>query len=303
MHTYYFVPPPSIKPIFTAIALFCLAFGAGHWVHGLSLGPILVCVGFGLLFITMAFWFFKVIKENRLGCYNEKVNHSFIYGMKWFIFSEVCFFGLFFGAYFYFRLITLPMLGGTEFNYMTHILLWPNFLNEWPSLLAPAPQFYDQIRQAMTAFDFSAISGGITHFIFNNLALVNTLILITSSFIYHFSEMALKKNHRKLLIFGLILTVLLGLSFLTLQVHEYIHAYTHQNLTLNSAIYGSTFFLMTGFHGLHVTIGTIIIFFILLRCMRGHFTPNDHFGVNAAGWYWHFVDVVWIALFLIVYWW
>jgi len=131
---------------------------------------------------------------------------------------------------------------------------------------------------------------------------VNTLILLSSGVTVTWAHWGLKKNNRGQLILGLLLTVLLGVTFLGLQAYEYGHAYSEMNLKLTSGAYGATFFMLTGFHGLHVTLGTIMLIVILFRSIAGHFTPDRHFAFEGVSWYWHFVDVVWLLLFLLVYW-
>ena len=131
---------------------------------------------------------------------------------------------------------------------------------------------------------------------------LNTAILLTSGVTITIAHWGLLKNKRPQLILGLAATVALGVLFLYFQVEEYAHAMHDLNLTLASGIYGSTFYMLTGFHGAHVTLGTIMLFVILLRCIKGHFTPEHHFGFEAVAWYWHFVDVVWLGLFVFVYW-
>jgi len=130
---------------------------------------------------------------------------------------------------------------------------------------------------------------------------VNTLILLTSGFTVTMAHHALKKNQRPMLTAWLLATVALGFIFVYLQIEEYKEAYQHLGLTLGSGIYGSTFFMLTGFHGMHVTLGAIMLTVIAIRSMRGHFTPKNHFGFEAVAWYWHFVDVVWLGLFIFVY--
>ena len=129
----------------------------------------------------------------------------------------------------------------------------------------------------------------------------NTIILLTSSVTVHFAHTGLKNDKRGQFIGWLGLTVLLGCIFLVLQVEEYIEAYSHLGLTLSSGIYGSTFFILTGFHGFHVTLGTFMLLVQLIRAIRGHFSHHDCFGFEASSWYWHFVDVVWVGLFVFVY--
>jgi cytochrome c oxidase subunit 3 len=133
------------------------------------------------------------------------------------------------------------------------------------------------------------------------LPFYNTVILLTSSWTVHIAHIAIKEQQRTKLVLWLGITVLLGMVFLVLQVEEYIEAYDHMGLTLGSGIYGSTFFLLTGFHGFHVTLGTFILLVQFLRAVKGHFTAKDCFGFEAASWYWHFVDVVWVGLFIFVY--
>ena len=203
--------------------------------------------------------------------------------MSWFIFSEVCFFGAFFGALFYARIISVPWLAGAGTNLETHILLWPDFADTWPLFMTPGGDG----TEAMEAW---------------GLPFINTVILVTSSITLTFAHWALKKNQRIHLGLWLAVTVALGATFLTLQVVEYIHAYTELGLSLGAGIYGSTFFMLTGFHGAHVTMGTIMLTVMLVRCLKGHFTPENHFGFEATSWYWHFVDVVWLFLFTFVYW-
>ena len=133
------------------------------------------------------------------------------------------------------------------------------------------------------------------------LPLLNTAILLTSSFTITLAHHALKDGKRLKLIIGTALTVILGALFLYFQAHEYMEAYNELGLTLGSGIYGSTFFMLTGFHGLHVTLGTLMILIMLIRILKGHFTPEHHFAFEASAWYWHFVDVIWVGLFIFVY--
>jgi cytochrome c oxidase subunit 3 len=131
---------------------------------------------------------------------------------------------------------------------------------------------------------------------------INTAILLSSGVTITVAHHMLREGKRAGLIVFLAATWLLGVAFLFLQADEYIHAYTELGLRLDSGIYGSTFFMMTGFHGLHVTLGTIMLIVIWLRVLRGHFTAEHHFAFEATAWYWHFVDIVWLGLFVFVYW-
>ena len=193
------------------------------------------------------------------------------------------FFAAFFGALFYARQYSMSWLNGQGDGVMTNTLLWPGFASGWPS---NGPGDIGGTFQTIPAW---------------GLPLLNTLILLTSGVTVTIAHHALKAGHRKQLLVFLGLTVLLGATFLYFQAEEYIHAYTELNLTLGSGIYGSTFFMLTGFHGAHVTLGTIMLLVIWFRCLKGHFTGEDHFAFEAVAWYWHFVDVVWLGLFLFVY--
>jgi cytochrome c oxidase subunit 3 len=244
----------------------------------------MMMVGAVILIVMMFGWFGTVISESESGLYNEQVDHSFRWGMSWFIFSEVMFFAAFFGALFYARQYAVPWLGGEEGKLMTNELLWPNFTSAWPT---NGPGAVGGTFEPMNAWGLPAI---------------NTVILLSSGVTVTWAHWALKEGHRKQLIQGLLATVALGFLFVILQAVEYHHAYSEMNLTLGSGIYGSTFFMLTGFHGFHVTLGAIILTVILLRSLRGHFTPERHFAFEAAAWYWHFVDVVWLGLFIFVYW-
>lgn len=280
----YYVPDQSPWPLVGALGLFLLAAGAGLWIADLGgiAGPVVFAAGTLVMTVMLFGWFGNVIEESGAGLYSKQLDRSFRLGMSWFIFSEVMFFGAFFGALFYARMLAVPWLGGAGNNAMTNAVLWPDFTASWPLLSTP---------------------GGIetTAMGWFGLPLINTLILLTSSITAHLAHLALLDNKRSRLSQWLGLTVLLGLIFLTLQVWEYVHAYQDLGLRLDSGIYGNTFFLLTGFHGAHVTLGTMMLGIMWLRVRKGHFTPAQHFGFQASSWYWHFVDVVWLCLFIFVY--
>jgi cytochrome c oxidase subunit 3 len=251
----------------------------GPWVFALGL---LMLVG---LFIG---WFSVVIGENQRGLYNLQVDKSFRMGMMWFIFSEVMFFAAFFGALFYARQLSVPWLGGEGVKIFNRLLIWPGFENAWPTN-GPArvgPR-EDGSFEVIPAFGLPAI---------------NTAILLLSGVTITIAHHALKEGKRPMLNVWLAATFLLGFLFVGLQAEEYVHAYTELGLQLSTGIYGSTFFMLTGFHGFHVTIGAIMLVCIWLRTLKGHFTPQRHFAFEAVAWYWHFVDVVWLGLFVFVYW-
>jgi cytochrome c oxidase subunit 3 len=283
----YYFPHGSRLPFFGSASLFVMMAGAAATLNGASIGAWVLGAGFILLCALFFFWFGEVIKENQAGLYNEQVGRSFRMGMMWFIFSEVMFFAAFFGALFYARQLSVPWLGGDGAKAVSG-LLWPGFEAAWPSngpgALSPRE---DGSYEIMSAFGLPAI---------------NTALLLTSGLTLTIAHHAMKEGHRGLLKIFLALTFVLGFTFLGVQAYEYGHAYHELGLQLGTGIYGSTFFMLTGFHGLHVTVGAIMLVVIWLRCMKGHFTPRQHFAFEAVAWYWHFVDVVWLGLFIFVYW-
>ncbi|BAW00143.1 cytochrome c oxidase subunit 3 [Lysobacter enzymogenes] len=279
----YYVPHSSRWPFLGSIGLFTLMIGVASWLNEVSWGKPTFFVGVAMMIAVLFGWFGDVVRESVRGNYNKQVDVSFRMGMIWFIFSEVMFFAAFFGALFYARTLALPWLGGEGDGVMTNSLLWPEFSAAWPSA---GPGDVGGHFQTIPAW---------------GLPLLNTLILLTSGTTVTAAHHALKGGHRKALLIWLGLTVALGCLFLFFQAEEYIHAYTELNLTLGSGIYGSTFFMLTGFHGLHVTLGTIMLAIIWFRCLKGHFDKDNHFAFEAVAWYWHFVDVVWLGLFLFVY--
>ena len=274
----YFIPNPSRWPIFGSLALLSMAFGAALWMNDATWGKFLLIFGVCTLFYMMFGWFGVVAHESESGSYNKQVDMSFRWGMSWFIFSEVMFFAAFFGALFYMRVLSVPWLGDLD-----HKLLWPDFTAQWPTA---GPGFAEKFTP-MAAWGVPAI---------------NTLILLTSGVTVTIAHWGLLKNNRTQLIVGLILTIALGMTFLFLQATEYHEAYTELNLRLSTGAYGASFFMLTGFHGFHVTVGTLMLITILGRSIAGHFTAEHHFGFEGVAWYWHFVDVVWLLLFILVYW-
>ncbi len=278
----YYLPQPSHWPIVGSVGMFLLLGGFANYLHGGTW--IIPIVGAAVIVYMLFGWFGTVIGESQAGKYNDKVDMSFRWSMGWFIFSEVMFFAAFFGALFYARMWAIPWLGGASNNVMTAELLWPGFEAMWPT---NGPGNMGGEYTPMGAWGIPAI---------------NTLILLTSGVTVTWAHWGLKKADRTQLILGLMATVALGFIFLGLQAYEYIHAYQDLNLRLDTGMYGSTFFMLTGFHGLHVTLGAIMLFVIMIRSMKGHFTNENHFAFEAVAWYWHFVDVVWLGLFVFVYW-
>jgi cytochrome c oxidase subunit 3 len=289
----YYVPEQSIWPIVGAVALFLIAVGAGNFVIENSNGTegfgfYVLLAGLALLLIMITGWFKNQIDESMSGLYSAQLGRSYRQGMAWFIFSEVMFFAAFFGALFYARAIAIPWLGGASNNVSTNEVLWNGFEATWPLLVTPA----DAITTGEPSTQAMPWTG---------LPLINTALLLASSVTLHFAHVGLEKDKRTQLTVWLGITILLGCIFLGLQVQEYIHAYRDLDLTLDSGVYGNTFFLLTGFHGMHVTLGTIILIVLFFRVLKGHFTPKEHFAFQAGSWYWHFVDVVWVMLFFFVY--
>ena len=285
----YYIPNPSHWPIVGALAIFCTLMGAAHWIHKDNIGPYLFGFGFMLLIIMLFGWFGKVIRENKQGLLaGHQVEKTFRIAMAWFIFTEAMFFFAFFGVLFYVRVFNLDWLGGvTAHGYMTHILLWPGFDYTWPLLKNPNNNLFVGPESVMETW---------------HIPLINTILLLTSGLTLTVAHVALMKKKQWLMVTFQVITVLLGVAFLRMQVMEYGLAYTEKGLQLGSGIYASTFFILTGFHMLHVTLGTIMLIVVLFRMLFHHFTPTNHFGFEATAWYWHFVDAVWLLLFIFVYW-
>ncbi|HEU4645417.1 MAG TPA: cytochrome c oxidase subunit 3 [Burkholderiales bacterium] len=276
---HYYVPQPMYWPVLGALSLFLMALGGVFVMNAAMGGWVAIAAGLVLLLYMMLRWFGEVIAESEAGKYHEREDMSFRWGMSWFIYSEAMFFAAFFGALFYVRVLSVPDLASLEHNE----LLWPAFKDLWPSA---GPGFEEKFSP-MGAWGLPAI---------------NTLLLLSSGVTVTIAHWALKEGNRGLLNLFLFLTVALGVSFIGVQAYEYGHAYADLNLKLTTGAYGSTFYMLTGFHGFHVTVGAIMLAVILARCLKGHFKPEQHFAFEAVAWYWHFVDVVWLGLFIFVYW-
>jgi len=279
----YYIPHGSKWPIVGAVALFTTMAGVAAWLNG-AIGPWVFYAGLALVAYMFFGWFGTVIGESEGGLYNAGVDRSFRMGMMWFIFSEVMFFAAFFGALYYARQLSVPWLGGEGSKFLSNLFLWEGYEGSWPT---NGPADVGGAFETIPAFGVPA---------------VNTAILLSSGVTITIAHHALKAGNRGILKLFLALTFLLGFLFVYLQAHEYMEAYNELNLTLGSGVYGSTFFMLTGFHGLHVTLGAIMLTVIWLRVMKGHFTPTHHFAFEGVAWYWHFVDVVWLGLFIFVYW-
>lgn len=310
-HESYYVPEQSKLAIFASLGLFLSVFGAAQFINSHSGkfngegGGFTLALGLLIFAATLFVWFRTTIIEHRAGLNSVQLKRSYVIGMQWFIFSEVMFFAAFFGALYYVRVHAGPWLSGEGEKGMT-TLLWGGFNFEWPLMQTPQEAVGGVGNQLVAnngVFEGPDRNLAFPGFkeMFAWLPLWNTLILLTSSFTVHVAHHALKENNRKKFINWLIITVLLGFVFVGLQVLEYYEAYAHYGLRLDSGIYGSTFFMLTGFHGVHVLMGASMLLVQLLRAGKGHFTAEDHFGFEASTWYWHFVDVVWVGLFLFVY--
>ena len=290
--THYYVPTQSIWPIATAVALFILAIGGASFIQQStdfvsnegSLGSTTFYIGLIATLLCAYGWFRDTAIESLAGKNSAQMDISYRMGMGWFIFSEVMFFGAIFGALFYTRILTIPWLSGEGNNAMTHEVLWPAFQAMWPLVETP---------DGRESFEVMSPWG---------LPALNTIILVTSGSFLTLAHHAIKVGNNAKVLLHLGITILLGAIFMGVQGYEYYHAYVDLGLTLNSGIYGSIFFLLTGFHGLHVCIGAIMLAVMWVRTAKGHFTPDNHFAFEAAAWYWHFVDVVWLFLFFVVYW-
>ena len=290
-HASYYVPEKSIWPIVASVALFITALGAANTIQqhtGVvstntgSYGAWLLAAGLAMLLFMIVGWFKDTIHESLAGMNSAQLGVSYRMGMAWFIFSEVMFFAAFFGVLFYTRLLTIPWLSGEGHTPMTHELLWPEFQAMWPLVKTPD----GRELQAMGPWP---------------LPLINNLILLTSGIFLTIAHHAIKLGQRNKVLINLGVCILLAFSFMFVQAYEYEHAY-HLGLKLNAGIYGSIFYMLTGFHFLHVTVGAILLTVMWFRTAKNHFTPENHFAFEAAAWYWHFVDVVWIFLFFVVYW-
>ena len=277
---YYFVPADSGHPVRMAVALLFMGLGAAAWVNGADWGKWSVLVGFIGVIIVMYYWFGDAIHESEIGLNSKRIDGSYRWSMSWFIFSEVMFFAAFFGALFYARAITTPWLSDLD----TRMVLWPDFAGAWPNT---GPAGTIEPFTAMGPFWIPTI---------------NTALLLTSGVTLTISHHALLASNRAKAAFWLFVTILLGATFMGFQAYEYFHAYTELNLKLTSGAFGSTFYMLTGFHGFHVTMGALMLAVMLRRLIRGDFTATHHFGFEGAAWYWHFVDVVWLGLYLFVYW-
>ncbi len=295
---YYYVPANSRHPVMLSFGVFLVFFGGGQWINGHSWGSWMTAAGLLWVFAILYQWFRDTISESLGGQYGRKIDLSYRWAMSWFIFSEVMFFGAFFSALWWARQHSVPALGSLD-----NALLWPDFKSIWPSVSAGVTASPAGIIEPFeTMKPVAANATGLWSWLTGSLPTVNTALLLSSGVTITIAHHALLVNNRSKTIAFMWFTVLLGLVFLFVQGYEYYHAYHEMNLKLTSGVYGSTFFMLTGFHGFHVFIGMLMLLFITLRLMKGHFNADNHFGFEGAAWYWHFVDVVWLGLYILVYW-
>lgn len=299
-HDNYYVPDQSKLPLLASLGLFLTIFGMANWLNDIKAetsgsGITIFFLGLLLFCYVLYSWFATVVSENIRGLNSAQLKRSYVWGMGWFIFSEVMFFAAFFGALYYIRSIALPGLSEGP----TSELLWNNFSGEWPLMQTP-DQALNGANATVTGPGENMSNPGLANW-GSWLPFYNTVVLLASSVTVHFAHSALLKDNKKGFNLWLGITVALGMIFLFLQYKEYAHAF-HVGLTIDSGVYGTTFFLLTGFHGLHVTLGTFMLLVQWLRSIfKNHFKSDDCFGFEASAWYWHFVDVVWVGLFIFVY--
>ena len=277
----YYVPHQSSWPIIGSVGVTALVVGIAMYLEGIGVGPWVFAAGLLITLWMVVGWFGDVVREGLKGLYTDQVDRSLRWGMIFFIFSEVMLFAAFFGALFYARVLSVPWLSGED--PATSRLLWDSVALTWPTA-----------GPANAAMEWRPMGPW-------PLPTINTLILLTSGVTLTAAHHALKDGNRRKLVGFMWATIALGVVFIGLQAYEYYGAYAHLNLRLETGIYGSTFFMLTGFHGMHVLIGTLMLGVIAVRCMKGHFRPESHFGFEATAWYWHFVDVVWLGLYIFVY--
>ncbi|MBN2973793.1 cytochrome c oxidase subunit 3 [Roseomonas aeriglobus] len=271
----YHILPPSPWPLMGSLTAGLLAVGGLLWMKDHHFGPAVFGLGFAGVLATMYFWWADVIREAHAGDHTPVVQLHLRYGMILFIASEVMFFVGWFWAFFDFSLFP-AMVGYTPGAHgeAGTVELLTEGVAQWP------PKGLEVIN----AFE---------------LPLLNTFILLLSGTTVTWAHHALIHGDRDGLKKGLWCTILLGAVFSCIQAYEYIHA----PFPFKGLNYGASFFMATGFHGVHVLIGTIFLAVCLVRAYRGDFTPRQHFGFEAAAWYWHFVDVVWLFLFVSIYVW
>ena len=300
-HDYHLLDP-SPWPLLASLATFVLAVGGIVWMRSMGdgeglfglHGPWVFAVGFAALIAVAYLWWRDVIIEAHRGDHTPVVQLHLRYGIILFIASEVMFFVAWFWAYFDFSLFPSG-LEQIENMQQAIGLVQRNevFGGQWP----PVPVEMTEAVIPATGMPAEGFFKGT--FDPWTLPFINTLILLTSGVTVTWAHHALLKNDRRGLVLGLFLTVLLGVIFTAMQAYEY----THAAFSFAGHAYGAAFFMATGFHGVHVIIGTIFLLVCLLRAMKGHFTSKQHFGFEAAAWYWHFVDVVWLFLFVAIYVW
>ncbi len=270
----YHILPPDLWPFIGAVSALTFTSGMVFFMHEMAGWQVVLGLGIAGLIATFFGWFSKVVNEANTGFHTPVVQLHLRYGMILFIASEVMFFVGWFWSFFDFALFPAPIELAEG--------VWSNLIGQEGA--AEAAVFPAHGLQVLNAFD---------------LPLLNTLILLCSGTTVTWAHHSLIHGDRQGLKTGLWLTILLGLLFTSIQIYEYSVA----PFPFGGSNYSSAFYMATGFHGFHVAVGTIFLIVCLVRTYKGHFTPRQHFGFEAAAWYWHFVDVVWLFLFIAVYVW
>ena len=276
----YHILPPSIWPLAGSAAALCMAAGGIMWMHKVALGGYVFSLGLALVLAVFVGWWAQVVKEAHAGDHTPVVSLHLRYGMILFIASEVMFFVGWFWAWFDFSLF--PAALDVIKDHTAGTMSVTNIVGQAGA--AAVEQWPPKGIEVIDPFHFP---------------LLNTLILLCSGTTVTYAHHALIHGDRNGLKTGLWATILLGILFSSIQAYEYVHA----PFPFAGLNYGASFYMATGFHGFHVIVGTIFLIVCLVRSYKGHFTPRQHFGFEAAAWYWHFVDVVWLFLFIAIYVW
>ena len=283
----YYIPNSSPYPLVGTIGIFLLLFGFVNWIHEETWGMYCALAGLIIFIGVLCFWFRRIIKEYRTGLSTAaQVQRAYRWGVFWFLFTEALFFfGLFF-ALFYVQVFGIKWLAGEGHGAVTHLMLWPNFQHGWPVMSLPNPNQYTGPAEGPNPW---------------GIPLLNTLVILISVFTITMARKATFEMKRKKMLSYQMATILLAVVFLVLQGFEYYYAYTEEMLKLGSGIYGNIFYFMTGFDGLHVVAGIIMLLVIFFRMKRGDYDSQRNLGVRLISWYWYFVAIVWILLFLFLY--
>ncbi|WP_338521269.1 cytochrome c oxidase subunit 3 [Candidatus Legionella polyplacis] len=285
----YYIPKPTLLPISIAIGITTILISFALFFHKKIYSQYYCLSGSIIMLISITQWIIYINKENKF--YTSQVNKSYTICIKWIIFSETCFFCTLLFSLFFIKNWSIPILGGIIHPATTHILIWPKFKSQWPLIINPNNYLFYGPTQYIKP---------------HGIALINTIILSMSGITIYLSEKNLKA--KKILYFNIniLITILFGIIFIILQYIEYEHAYKKIYLTLNSGIYGSIFYILTGFHGIHVLIGIIILTIIFIYNINTNkfFSKKNNYSnlsLKLSSLYWHFVDIIWIILYIFVY--